>query len=313
MQPGRTLPNEDLAAVKQYRTIAELIPARWTEGEVTANGARQHYYRTGGAKPALVLLHGILAGGITWLRVANALEADYDVILPDARGHGGSDGIASGISYELLVEDVAALIRALGLGRPAVLGHSMGGVTAGALAAARPELVRAVVLEDAVWGETGRLAQIGESQGYRAWLATYTAYLEGLRMQTREQRLLAALPFLPPGPTGLWPEDEYVPWVEAQSQVDLELVRRGPSLWSTLRPTTPLADLASRIACPMLLLTGSPTRGSNVWPADVAAVLERAPAARHVVFEQSGHLIHLDELDRYLAVVAAFLSDSAAA
>jgi pimeloyl-ACP methyl ester carboxylesterase len=310
MQPGRTLPEAYLTAVQAYRPLAELIPPHWREGTLVANGIRQRYYRTGGDKPPLVVLHGILAGGVTWLRVAKTLATDYDLVLLDARGHGGSDGIAAGISYELLVEDAAALIRALELDRPALLGHSMGGVTAAALAAAHPELVRAVLLEDAVWGDTAHLPRIGESEQYRAWLAGYTAYLEALRTQAHEQRMLAALPYLPPGPTGLWPEEEYVPWVEAQSQLDLALVRQGPSLWSTLRPAIPLAALAPAISCPLLLMTGSPARGSNVHPADVAAVLERAPAARHVAFERSGHLIHLDEFERSIEVVSAFLRET---
>src|SRR6266436_978062 len=90
----RTLQAEYLATVESYRPIAQLIPSHWTEGEVSANGIRQHFWRTGGAKQPLVLLHGILASGITWLRVARALERAYDLILPDASGHGRSGGMA---------------------------------------------------------------------------------------------------------------------------------------------------------------------------------------------------------------------------
>jgi pimeloyl-ACP methyl ester carboxylesterase len=312
MQPDPTSPAAHLATVEFYRPAAQLIPSRWTEGNLTANGIRQHYWRTGGEKPPLVLVHGILAGGITWLRVAGALERDFDVIMPDARGHGRSDGIASGVSYDLLVDDLvddlAALIHTLDLDRPILLGHSMGGCTSALLAAKHPELVRAILLEDAVWGDTSHLPRIGASEQYHAWLAAYTGYLEALKTQTHAQRMVAALPHLPPGPTGLWPEEEYVPWVEAQAQLDLELVRRGPSLWSSLRPTTPLSDVARDIACPVLLMVGSPRRGSNVNPADVATVLAGAPKAEHVAFEDAGHLIHLDAFTRYIAVVGDFLA-----
>jgi len=309
----RTLQAEYLATVESYRPIAQLIPSHWTEGDVSANGIRQHFWRTGGDKRPLVLLHGILASGITWLRVARALEREYDLILPDARGHGRSGGIASGISYQILVDDVAAMISALEIDRPILLGHSMGGCTVALLAATHPALMHAILLEDAVSGDTSHMPQIGESEQYRAWLAAYTAYLEALETQTREERMVAALPYLPPGPTGLWPEEEYVPWVEAQAQLDLELVRRGPSLWSSLRPTTPLSDVAHDIACPMLVMTGSTTRGSNVNPADVDAVLASAAKAEHVAFEDAGHLIHLDAFERYIKVVDAFLARQASA
>ena len=82
-------PSENLKTiVKTYRPIEELIPAYSTEGDILANSIRQHYYRTGGEKPPLLLLHGFNEYGLTWLRVAKELERDYDIIMLDARGHG---------------------------------------------------------------------------------------------------------------------------------------------------------------------------------------------------------------------------------
>ncbi|HEX6818567.1 MAG TPA: alpha/beta hydrolase [Ktedonobacterales bacterium] len=297
-------------AAARYRPLAQLIPIHWTQGDVVANDIRQHYYRTGGpdsGKLALVLLHGIMAGGITWLRVARELESEYDVVMPDARGHGLCERLGpEGIAYPLLVEDVATLLDALEIERPLVVGHSMGGVTAALLASAYPEQVRAVVLEDAVWGDTSRLPQIGASQGYRAWLAGYTAYLRALKSQPHEERLLAALPYMPPGPVGLWPEEEYVPWVEAQAQIDLALAEAGPGLWSVMRPEQPLAEVAREIACPLLLLTGNPGRGGLSRPEVVAEVVAAAPKTQVVTFEEAGHLIHLDAFERYVSVVRGF-------
>ncbi len=82
---------EHLAAVKRYRKIEDLLPSHCSESKVSANGLRHHYYRTGGEKPQLVLLHGFQEGAICRLRVAKVLEQDYNLILIDARGHGLSD------------------------------------------------------------------------------------------------------------------------------------------------------------------------------------------------------------------------------
>src|SRR3989442_8202200 len=101
------LSSERVAMVKSYRKIEDLIPSHWSEGDLRANGIRQHYYRTGGEKPQLVLLHGLQESALCWLRVAKVLEHDYDLILLDARGHGRSDGITGGFSPELLTEDAA--------------------------------------------------------------------------------------------------------------------------------------------------------------------------------------------------------------
>lgn len=54
----------DTDKVKRYRPLAELVPARWTTGSIeTEAGAPIHYTRTGGEKPALLLLHGVQVNG----------------------------------------------------------------------------------------------------------------------------------------------------------------------------------------------------------------------------------------------------------
>src|SRR5438128_10894129 len=139
------------AIVRHYRPIEELIPAHWSEGDVLARGIRQHYYRTGnGERPSLLLLHGFNEYGLSWLHVAKELEWHYDIIMPDARGHGRSEGITTGFSSSLLVEDVADLIRALKLDRLRIIGLSQGGSTVLRLAAEYPELVHSFIIEG--WG-----------------------------------------------------------------------------------------------------------------------------------------------------------------
>src|SRR5438094_9163294 len=121
----------------------------WSEGNVQANGITIHYHRTGGGnKPSILLLHGVTDSGLCWSRVAHDLEGSYDVVMTDARGHGRSGGIATGFSTTILADDAAAAIRALGLEKPYLFGHSMGARTAATVAANYPDLVRAIVLED---------------------------------------------------------------------------------------------------------------------------------------------------------------------
>ena len=98
----------------------------WQDGEVATNGITLHYTRTGGDKPPLVLAHGFSDDGRCWTPVAEALEADYDIVMVDARGHGRSAAPASGYGSREMADDLAGAIAALGLRRPAILGHSMG-------------------------------------------------------------------------------------------------------------------------------------------------------------------------------------------
>src|SRR5579864_8641123 len=99
----------------------------WTTAVYNTNGIDIHYLRTGGSKPPLVLLHGLTGSGACWSPLARALEDEYDVVMPDARGHGNSSTPLAGYRYENYASDVVGLIHELGLRAPVLLGHSMGG------------------------------------------------------------------------------------------------------------------------------------------------------------------------------------------
>jgi N-formylmaleamate deformylase len=144
------------------------IMPEWFSGEVIANGIKIHYWRTGGEGPPVVFSHGITDNGLCWTRLARALEDVYDVIMPDARGHGFSDAPDEGYAPGDQAADLAGLIQALGLikPRPVLIGHSMGAATTAAAAADYPELVRCAILEDPPW-MADALAVSPQEQGRR--------------------------------------------------------------------------------------------------------------------------------------------------
>jgi pimeloyl-ACP methyl ester carboxylesterase len=87
--------------------------AHWTHTDLFVNGVRLHYYRTGhGDKPPLVLVHGFSDNGLCWTPTARDLEADYDVIMPDMRGHGLSERVQLSDTVDMDA-DLAGLIRTL--------------------------------------------------------------------------------------------------------------------------------------------------------------------------------------------------------
>ena len=118
----------------------------WTSEICVARGVHIHYWRgeslrAGKPKPPLLLLHGLTGSGACWDPVARYLEGEFDVVMPDARGHGRSSAPADGYRYEAHASDVVAVIAALGLDRPFLLGHSMGGMTAALVAAMAARMV----------------------------------------------------------------------------------------------------------------------------------------------------------------------------
>jgi pimeloyl-ACP methyl ester carboxylesterase len=104
--------------------------------------------RRGGYGEPLVLVHGLMGRGSTWSRQLPWLSRHGEVFTYDAPWHRGRDVADSyPISTERFVDDLGDAVTALG--RPATLiGHSMGGLHSWCLAASKPELVKAVVVED---------------------------------------------------------------------------------------------------------------------------------------------------------------------
>ena len=102
----------------------------------------------GGAGEPIVLVHGLMGRGSTWSRVLPWLTRHGEVYTYDAPWHRGRDvADPHPVSTERFVEDLGEAVASLG--RPAALiGHSMGGLHAWCLAASRPELVTALVVED---------------------------------------------------------------------------------------------------------------------------------------------------------------------
>jgi len=124
----------------------------WTQNTAIVNdGIKIFYTRTGGGdKPAIVLAHGITDNGLCWHQFASDLEVGYDLVMYDAYGHGKSSRIDPKKRFDLS-EDLYDLIIALKLEKPAVIGHSMGAASAAGFAAAHPEMLSALVVEDPPW------------------------------------------------------------------------------------------------------------------------------------------------------------------
>src|SRR5258708_27029805 len=126
----------------------------WQTGDLHVTGVKTHYTRTGGTKPPLVLVHGFTDDGLCWTPVAEILSPAYDIIMVDARGHGFSEAPETGYGPQEQAADLNGVISALALEKPAVLGHSMGAITALTLAGIYPDVAGAILLEDPPPGGT---------------------------------------------------------------------------------------------------------------------------------------------------------------
>ena len=275
----------------------------WNEGQINANGITIQDYRTGDdKKPSILLLHGIMDSGQCWPRVAVDLEGSYDTIMTDARGHGHS-GASTDFSTALLADDAAAVIRALGLEKPYVWGHSMGAITAATLASAYPDLVRAVVLEDPplrdepLFQETPHMEFFvteGEQQEQFGW-----QWLYELRALPREERIVRGFAMNPN-----WAREEIPPWADSKAELNIDILE--PAL-AAVAHATPWREVIARIECPILLVTGDPQLHAIVTPevAQEAAQLWKRGEVLHI--RGAGHNVHRDRYDETMASVRDFL------
>ncbi len=277
--------------------------AGWSEGEIVVRETTIHYYRMGHTgKPPVVLLHGFTDAGLCWLRLASDLAPDYDLIMIDAVGHGLSGGPEHGFR-ERAPGDVLAVIAALDLDCPALVGHSMGAATAAGVAAEASERLRGIVLEDPGWRDTApaptEVGATGVAMGSRAplggpeWVAWITAF-QAMGQEERHTQAAAERPE--------WADADRLPWADAKAQFNLAVIAaRGPI------GIPPWRDTVRRMACPALLITADPERGAIVTPTIAREASGLWQTGEIVHLPGAGHNIRREQYAPYREAVSGFL------
>lgn len=267
---------------------------RWIAGSIQANGINLHYYRTGGQKPPVVFAHGLTDNGLCWAPLVRELEADYDCIMVDARGHGWSTAPESGYTNDDHAADYAALIQQLALDKPALIGHSMGGGTGAQLAASYPTLLRGAILEDPPW-RSQQTAAVAEDRS--AFAEQWRADVITNRSRSLEE-LIAGVKLRSP----LWSAAEIDQWAPSKQQVSPQ------ALDYALYPSTPWWEVVGQITCPTLLVTADVADGAIVDPATAAQAVALNPKIEVAYISGAGHNIRRENFAAYVATVRAFLA-----
>lgn len=255
----------------------------------TSDGLDLQTVEFGGTGEPILLLHGLMGRATTWWATARWLTAHGRVVGLDARGHGHSAAGGPWTS-ERMALDAVELMESLGPG--VVIGHSMGGLHGLLLAARRPDLVRALVVEDMAVDFRGRsaedagawfgaipqpfpsLAAVKEAFGHpRPEFGDYMA--ECVQERADGYHLLASI-------------DHVVEIAAEWARVDR---------W---------AELAA-VRCPVLLIEADE---SVAPPGQIARMAATLPAARHVVLPGTGHLAQAGDPAGYRAAVESFLTSS---
>ncbi len=266
---------------------------QWHADKIATNGLQLYYTRTGGDKPPLVLAHGFSDDGLCWTPVTEALEAEYDVIMVDARGHGRSDAPDGGYNATTMATDLAGVITALGIHKPVVMGHSMGGSTTMVLAGLFSDLPGAIIIEDS--GATNLMAD--KSPEALARLQGWHDRMVKLQSKTHAELIEHARTETP-----TWAEAELEPWANAKLRFSMKALDR--------RDAVPLdwTQILGSITCPALLLYADPERGGGVTAERAAEMQGLLPQLQTVHIPGAGHNIRREQFDAYMAAVRSFLA-----
>jgi pimeloyl-ACP methyl ester carboxylesterase len=146
-----------------------------------------------GARPTVVLVHGLLATAWTWAPIARRLAGRARLLAPDLRGHGLSESPRDGYDLDSLAFDLLTVLTAHGLGPdvdgpPAlVVGHGFGAQVAAWAGHLRPAAASGLVLVDGGWEELEPALRMDAAEFQRGLdeppevLASMDAYLADRR------------------------------------------------------------------------------------------------------------------------------------
>lgn len=251
--------------------------------------------------PAVVLFHGVCRRWQDFGPLLPTLSSRWQVFAVDHRGHGRS-GRADRYLMIDYIADATAFVA--GLEQPAILiGHSLGALTALGVAAAIPQAVRGVVLEDPP--SSAFLARLDETP-YATQFRAYRTLTGGARPTSEVARALAEI-VLPDGSRLGERRDSASLRFFACCLADLDPRVLTPILdrrW--LGDFDPIAA-AAKIACPALLLVADVEQGGMLPAVDAAALATALPDSFRVNGPGMAHSIHGTRPDVFLQTVVNFL------
>jgi lipase len=180
--------------------------ARPAQGRVSGDGVDLAFGYWPGRSAPVVALHGLTASHMNFVGIAERLAGRCALFAPDLRGRGDSDKPDGPYGLAQHARDVAAAMRAMGLGPSIVVGHSMGAFVATALAAQEPNLVSGIVLIDGGYVPDTPIAD-SAAQGLNAALALRIAQLRQTYPSREAYReFWRTQPHFPPGEWNSWVE-----------------------------------------------------------------------------------------------------------
>jgi L-proline amide hydrolase len=294
------------------------VPAPSAKGTVTFGGYQTWYRVTGEISPdrtTLVVVHGGPGSTHDYLSSLSAFAEDgLAVVHYDQIGNGGSSHLPGKPpefwTVQLFLDELDNLLHHLGIaGNYVLFGHSWGGMLVAKHGASRPTGLRGLVIADApasypLWLQEMRAlrAELPRSvnETLRRHEAAGTTDTDEYHAATGvfyDRHLCRLKP---------WPREYQASFYEMYNDPTVYFTMNGPSEFHVIGSLRDwgVTDCIAGITVPTLVVTG---RHDEATPATVQPFLDLIPDVRWEIFEESSHVPHLEEPDRFREVVGKHL------
>jgi pimeloyl-ACP methyl ester carboxylesterase len=253
--------------------------------------------RVEGGGPAIVLLHGFGAAIDWWDDIAPALATDHRLIRVDLIGHGGTAAPASGYSIERQAALVSAILDKLGVDRVTVIGHSLGGEVATALAEQQSERIERLIFIDSPATGGGTFTMLTKAYLLPV-LGEFLSRLPGDRALRRG----LAQGFRP----GFAVPEKFLADIKQLTYIAFRTAHQDSIAYRTQNP--PYERLATLKPVPPLLAIHG-VLDAIVSP-EQARFFERVPGGKVAMIEGAGHSPMVEKPAETLELIRGFLAQS---
>ena len=245
-------------------------------------------FETTGDGPPVIILHGLFGSRTNWRSVAKRLGASHRVASLDLRNHGTSPW-ADSMTYFEMAEDVRAWIDQHGMTRPALIGHSMGGKVAMALALLHPECVRQLATVDIAPVSYPDELSVNVQAMLGVDVKAAEARAEVQRQMMQKLNDMSTVGFLM---QNLVTRDAHFDW-----RLNLPVINAAMHQLVGF----PAELLERRFDGPTTVISGS--QSDYVKPADRIRYAALFPRAEFVTIEGAGHWVHADRPEAFVEAV----------
>ena len=274
---------------------------------VQADGVRLRLESSTNAGPTLLCLHGVLRAGRDFAPLWGQLVPRWQIHAPDHRGHGGSEWTPGRYFIADYTVDAVALVRDHLEGDVVILGHSLGALIAIGVAAALPDRIKGIVLEDPP--SPALLADVETTPWNAIWHGMEAIARLGLRDTSVILQHLSEMRVSVNGsPTRMGDlRDATSLRLSARCLRDLDPAVFAPLLANRWPEGYDVPASCKGVRCPALILRGDPALGGMLRRDEALAMARRMADGIVIDLPGVGHLIHWTAAETMARLVLGFL------